>query len=108
MFNKNKIIEYLRDKFAMSPLESLAYFMQRFGINKADGAQLFEAYDSFLAVLNDADTRTHLENLRAEDSATDDVFEQVGLMSRDFQNSLNGIFFRNSVISHLTEKYGVF
>jgi hypothetical protein len=105
---KAYLIEYLREKFGMSPLESLAYFMQRWGVSRGVGIQLFEAYDRFLAVLNDPDARKHLDDLRAEDSATDRVFKDVRSMSRDFQDSLNGIFFKNSLISPLTEKYGVF
>ena len=102
------LIEYLRDKFRMSPLESLAYSMHHHGVPRAAGVQLIEAYDRFLCVLNDADTRKHLDELRAEDSSTDEVFKQVRSMSRDFQASLDLIFFDNQLIGPLTKKYGVF
>ena len=102
------LVEYLRNQFRMSPLELLAYSIQQYDVPREVGVTLFEAYDRFLCVLNDADKRKHLEELRAEESSSDEAFQQVREMSRDFQMSLDSIFFKNELIGPLTRRYGVF
>src|ERR1039458_5140029 len=51
------LVEYLRNQFRMSPLELLAYSIQQYDVPREVGVTLFEAYDRFLCVLNDADKR---------------------------------------------------
>ena len=102
------LIEYLRKQFRMRPLEVLAYAVQRYGVPKDVGVRLFKSYDLFLGMLDDNATREHLDGLRAENVPSDVEFQRVREISHEFQNSLDSIFFDNSLMGRLTKKYGVF
>src|ERR1019366_5526519 len=60
-----------------TPLDTMASSIRDYGIRNNVAVQLFSAYDEFLGMMSDSDKRKHLKTLRAEQSRTDQVFQQV-------------------------------
>ncbi len=69
---------------------------------------LFDAYDMFLAIINDERNRAALEKLRSDDSHNDNEFQTIRALGHDFQKALDALFFDTPKIAELTKKYGVF
>jgi len=105
---KLKLINHIRDRVRLTPLEILAKSIQQYEIPDTTGKELFGAYAEFLELLNDEESRDALKALRASGSRTDATFGRVRDMSRAFESALDHIFFVNPKVAPLTRKYGVF
>jgi len=105
---KLKLVNHIRDRVRMTPLEILAKSIELYGVPDTTGKQLFGAYAEFLDLLNDQESRNALKGLHASDSRTNATFRRVRDMSRVFENALDHIFFVNPRVAPLTRKYGVF
>ena len=72
--------------------------------------RILDAYDRFLAALDDPLKREHLDGVVAFDSALDDaVFQEVRDISHDFRNGIESLFFdEHDELKRLTRRYGVF
>ena len=93
-----------------TPLEVLAQAILRYPQLDETARKLFDAYDKFLAILNDEAKRKHLDELARESVAGDEIYENVRDLSHRFQESLDGMFFDQTEtdIPKLTRIYGVF
>ena len=106
------MIDHLRGLVAKAPLEILAQLCLDF--NAYEPARvIFNAYDEFLGILRDTDSRKRLEDLNnAEESLSDPLFAQARRIARDYQNGLTHLFFRtdqtNQGLSEMAQRYGVF
>ncbi|MCA9046587.1 MAG: hypothetical protein KDA69_19825 [Planctomycetaceae bacterium] len=70
---------------------------------------LFTHYDQFLEMIGTVSTRKHLEELKQEDHAEDDTFQEFRQNSHRFQGVLESMFFDPvSPFSARTRKYGLF
>jgi hypothetical protein len=70
---------------------------------------MFSAYDEFVRILNDPSARESLKHLRFEDASTDPCFTRVRELSKQFQKSLESLFFApDGPWSRLTMSHGVF
>ena len=105
---KLKLVNHIRDRVRLTPLEILAKSVDQFGVPDATVRELFGTYAEFLALLNDEQSRRSLKTLRASDSRTDPTFRKVRDISKGFENALDHIFFENPDVAPLTRKYGVF
>jgi hypothetical protein len=105
---KLNLVNYIRERVRLTPLEILAKFMQQYEVREPVANDLFSSYGEFLDLLNNESSREALTALRSSDSRTDATFKKVRQISNIFQNSLDQIFFENSTIAPLTRKYGVF
>jgi len=105
---KSNLVNYIREQTKLTPLEILAAAVERYGVAKAVGEELFGAYTEFLKVVDDKASRQALEKLRAADSRTDATFKHIREISQAFEHALDLLFFENSQLSPLTRKYGVF
>ncbi|GEM_PF-262183 len=102
------LVNYIREQIRLTPLQILARAIEQYSVSKKIGDQLFEAYATFLSLLDDESSRGSLAKLRAEDSRTDSTFKRVREISQKFENGLDVLFFENSCLAPLTRKYGVF
>jgi hypothetical protein len=92
-----------------SPLEILATVVLAFEHLRDTGRTLFDAYDGFLGMLTDKETRDYLERLPAHPGSDDPVWAQARLLSHRFRDGLLNLFFdRESRLAELTRIYGVF
>jgi hypothetical protein len=101
------LVGQLRRYVNQTPLEMLAQAWIDYPNDKS-ARQMFDAYDEFLRILNDADKRKHLETLQPELSSTDHLFQHARDVGHRFQESLDDLFFNTESIFRLTRKYGVF
>jgi hypothetical protein len=101
--------EHLRTFIKKTPLEILALFSLELKIKPKTVIKLFSSYNAFLKLLNNSKKRQHLKNLRPPEFGSDLVFGQVQRFSREFQEGLTALFFRdNKRLQNLTDFYGVF
>lgn len=71
--------------------------------------KLFGAYDGFLGILADPDSRRRLQDLDPEEYETDEVFQQARGLTHEFRDGLLELFFdEESGLFELTKNYGVF
>ncbi len=69
---------------------------------------LLQAYDDFLACLNDTGKRDHLQDLDFSKAATDDLFQDVRTISYNFRDGLNELFFDHELLRPMTRDFGLF
>ena len=103
------IVGYLEASFGNTPLDVVADAFLRYGRTDHTARQLVGAYDSFLALLDNAEKRKHLEELQQHELDSDPVFGEVRTQGRRFQEALTRLFFQeDQKLGTLTMEYGVF
>jgi predicted nucleotidyltransferase len=101
------LVSHLRQSVSRTALEVLADTWLDFP-NDASASRMFAAYDRFLGSLDDLQQRKHLEDLKPDDAANDELFQRMRGIGHTFQDSLNDLFFGTPALLDLTRKYGVF
>ena len=100
--------DFLVEFIDRTPLEVMASVCLDFGAEQA-GAKIFNAYEAFLGILDDADKRKHLDSLDVDASINDDRFAEARSLGTDFQTGLTELFFHSSDdVREATQRYGVF
>ncbi len=100
--------DFLVEFIDRTPLEVMASVCLDFGAEEA-GAKIFNAYEAFLGILDDADKRKHLDSLDVDESINDDRFAEARSLGTDFQTGLTELFFHSSDdVREATQRYGVF
>lgn len=104
-----RVVDHLENKFALTPIDIVAEAIMNLP-NPSDHAfQVMDAYDAFLALLDDDEKRKHLDELQPSQSDNDTVYDEARKIGHRFQDGLNGKFFgQDAPIRKLTEIYGVF
>jgi predicted nucleotidyltransferase len=105
---KLDLVNHIRERIKLTPLEVLANAIEQYGVSKKVGEELFKAYSEFLNVVDDEKSREELDKLRAAESRTDPTFKRIREISQAFEHALDLLFFENSKLAPLTRKYGVF
>src|ERR1700675_4263167 len=103
---KLPLVQHIRDSLRLTPLETLARSIERYGVPQSIGEELFGSYEEFLEIIDNETSRDKLEKLRASDSRTDNTFKRIRKISEIFEHALNNIFFENKLIAPLTREYG--
>ena len=106
-------IERLRTLLRYSPLEILATtLLMRYEHLEPTARKLLNAYDAFLGMLADKETREHLDKLPPDADQSDAVYQEARSISHDFRDGLIELFFdgkdEKTALSKLTQIYGVF
>lgn len=101
-------MNHIRAHARLTPLEIFAKLLPQYNVPGSTQHELFSAYADFLNLLDDTDSRSVLQVLRASDSRTDKTFQRVKEISRRFETALDQIFFDNPLIGGVTREYGVF
>jgi hypothetical protein len=92
-----------------TPLETLSGVLLGFGHLHPTARKLLTAYDGFLAMLSDEQSRKHLEELDQAQYETDEIFQRGRSLSHDFRDGILELFFdQQSGLYELTREYGVF
>jgi predicted nucleotidyltransferase len=105
---KSNLVNFIHGLAKSTPLEIVADAIVRYAVPKSVGEELFGAYTEFLNLVDDKSSRQALDNLRASESGTDNVFNTVKEISRAFEHALDVLFFENDQVAPLIRKYGVF
>ena len=92
-----------------TPLESIAWLALEFGAADRVVADIFDAYDAFLAVLSDDGKRKELAGLTPETMKAHPLFAETRTIGERFQTGLSDLFFAtDSELTAATLRYGVF
>ena len=99
---------HLFDYARRTPLDIVARAAERHG-GEALLGELLSAYDRFLELIGDGDSRSALRSLRLE-RATDEnpVWARVNQICGEFEQGLVRLFYDSDAYRGLTRKYGVF
>ena len=105
-----QVVNQLAHRVWQKPLDIVAGTVLLYGEPLlAPAAELFAAYDRFLALLGDPVSRNRLKDLPPEDATTDPVYAEVRELGKHFQDALTRMFFdADTPLRELTRKYGVF
>jgi hypothetical protein len=105
----DRVVTHLAKPVRKTPLDIGAEAVLFFGKVSVPARELFDAYDSFLRLMDDEAGRDHLKTLRPELAANDAVYDQVRMMGQQFQQALTTMLFDSATpLSDLTKRYGVF
>ncbi|QDV05782.1 hypothetical protein Poly30_12840 [Planctomycetes bacterium Poly30] len=104
-----ELLEALVADVERTPVELLASVTAESRDMDALAAPLFEAYDRFLALVDDPDQRGRLEKLSRADADTDEIWQSARVIGRDFGRAVQAFFFdEKSLFSDAIQRYGVF
>jgi predicted nucleotidyltransferase len=107
--NSVQVASYLRDLLDKTPLDITAETLMNFAGKPRAIAELFGAYEDFLAILGNKEKRDHLEKLTPEKLESDPVYDEARRVSHRFRDAVEEIFLRSdNPIGELTIRYGVF
>jgi predicted nucleotidyltransferase len=107
--NSVQVASYFRDLLDKTPLDITAETLTKFAGKPQAVAELFGAYDDFLAILGNKEKREHLEKLTPDKLETDSVYDEARKVSHRFRDAVEEIFLRSdNPIGELTIRYGVF
>jgi Putative nucleotidyltransferase DUF294 len=99
----------IREQTDVAPLELLARVAINDWVKKDTATDIFSAYNEFLDALSDRETRSHLETVRFEDAASDNIYSQLRTTSRRFRLGINDLFFdQHHQLKRLIRDFGVF
>jgi hypothetical protein len=101
--------QHLRGFMEITALQVLAHFLTELKINAKTARTLFSSYNSFLTLLDNETKREHLKQLHLDKIGTDRVYAEVRTFTRNFQDALTALFFRDhKQLRALTIFFGVF
>ena len=100
--NPQAAIHHLEKLFAMTPLEMFAdsllnercYGMEQRSRVPEAARRAFEAYDAFIAMLADGNTREHLEKLDRNELESDKMYRDARLIRHKFSEATKDLFLR--------------
>jgi predicted nucleotidyltransferase len=104
-----ELLLYMERELGQTPLELLARAASRPAVEGTTARKLFDSYDGFLSILDDADQRRQLEDMTLEGMATSGVWKEIRNLSRNFHTGLVELFFdQDQGLGELSTQYGVF
>ena len=99
----------LRDVLRQTPLEILATTLLAFPHLDGTAHRLFDAYDRFLGMLAEKETRYYLEDLPLDPRPQEATWDEARRITHEFRDALLEMFFdEQSRLYDLTKMYGVF
>jgi hypothetical protein len=99
---------YLEAFTRCKPLDILAEVLDRHA-RPETAVRLMDAYDRFLAALDDPTTRERLKGLRPEDAEADEQYNTLQDLCTQFGMALESLFFEDDpMLTRLMRTYGVF
>jgi hypothetical protein len=107
--NTSECILCLREAMRRTPLEILAIVFLRFPHLDGTARSLFDAYDEFLGMLANRETRTELDEMPPRPGEEYPLWQRARKASHAFNDALLTLFFDEaSGMLELTKMYGVF
>jgi len=104
------LIDYLDRLLALDPLEKLAKVCLDRNVRPETARAIFDSYDGFLGILDDAAKRKELAGVKGHpDLRKSKAWREVQNVSHPFHQALVSLFLReDSALTALTMEYGVF
>lgn len=105
---KTEMTGYLKNQFATPPVDRVAAAFLKQDETVDAGARTISAYDDFLGLLSDSDTRQELESLDRDAASTSKLFQKVKELGEDVEAGLLSLLFQPGDPATLARKYLVF
>ncbi|MGH2639083.1 MAG: nucleotidyltransferase domain-containing protein [Rhabdochlamydiaceae bacterium] len=107
--NSVQVASYFRSLLDKKPLDITAETLMKLAQKREFVAELFGAYEEFLAILSNSEKRDRLEKLTPEELETDEIYAEAREVSHRFRDAVAEIFLRaDNPVGELTVSYGVF
>src|SRR6185295_8212331 len=83
---QQEVVELFEDFFAETPLEIVAGTLINYPHLSEVAKRIFFAYDKFLGILADKDSRAHLDALKESQADEDKLYQHARAVSHDFRD----------------------
>jgi predicted nucleotidyltransferase len=104
----HQVTQFLAQLVGATPLDIVArVVLDSFGETSVPGRAIFDTYDAFLGVMNDAGKRETLKRLRPEEADSNAVYQEARQLGTRFHDALTRLFFE-APLREFTIRYGVF
>ena len=104
-----EVVEHMEAVFRETPLDFVAGVLLRYAHLDDAARKIFGAYDGFLGILADDQSRGHLERLTEDLADKDETYQRARQFSHSFRDGLLAFFFDpESELDDMTKNYGVF
>jgi hypothetical protein len=104
-----EVVEHMEAVFRETPLDIVAGVLLRYAHLDEAARKIFGAYDGFLGILADDQSRGHLERLTEDLADKDETYQRARQFSHSFRDGLLAFFFDpESELDDMTKNYGVF
>jgi predicted nucleotidyltransferase len=98
--------KFIYEQTQLPPLEILSRALNN--QDEANSVEVLQAYDDFLAMLDDPEKRSKLAELHSENAYGNNLFEEGRDISHRFQKGIAALFFDAEPYSAFIRTYGVF
>lgn len=105
-FNRKQIRAYLREQFGLLPTDRIAAAFLEYGAIDA-GLRTLGAYDRWLGMLADAETRDELEALPREQAQASALFRDVTRLAEELEGGLLTLLFDTDLARQVRD-FGIF
>lgn len=103
----DQMVDYLDERMSLPPLDRIAdAFVAHDALDA--GVRTLAAYDTFLAILDDSERRSHLDELGMEDAGESPVFARVAELGEEFEAGLLSLLFDDRDLRRWVREYIVF
>lgn len=104
------LTDYIERQLSLTPLDLVAKACLEPGVEPDTARAIFNSYDRFLAILDNSDKRSELEQVRTHDELRkSNAWNEVRDVSRPFHAGLVTLFLKDDIrLKALTMEYGVF
>jgi hypothetical protein len=104
-----KAITYFESYFSRPPLEILADELLQTEAPADLSANIFSAYDKFLAILDDEPSRYELEKIPRESADKSRVFQRIRTHSHEFRDALlEWLYLPKTPLCDMVKQYALF
>lgn len=105
---ESRLVNLLLKQVSLSPLDRLCNALLQLSNDKT-AANLLGAYDRFLAILDDPQSRRTLTQLTPQSAAGNPLFDEIEQLGEQFNTGLETLFFDDHpALAQCIRRYGIF
>jgi len=101
------MLDYLDERMSVPPLDRIADVFLDHGAPDP-GVRALNAYDEFLAILDDSDQRTQLSELAMEEARESQLFTRIAELGKEFEAALLTLLFDDPELRRWVRDYLIF
>ena len=104
-----RAIQYFESYFSRPPLEILADELLESKAPEKLCVKIFSAYDRFLSIMDEQDSRNELVEVPRESADKSEVFQSIRVLSHEFRDGLlDWLYAPETPLCELVKQYGLF
>jgi hypothetical protein len=105
--SKGDMLEHLNERMAVPPLDRIADAFADYGAFDT-GVRALNAYDEFLAILDDSAKRKELSELGVAQRSESPLFSRIAELGKEFEAGLLALLFDNPELRRWVREYLIF